>query len=170
MRLAQADSPGAALRTEGQGEPTPSRLRPLSALHPRRHRSPLQTYKPLRRTARLLQSNKIRLHPRIRLQRLQRSLENRRRPRIGRPLDPVVHPLALPPRPDHTCITQISQVPRDLRLTLPQNLYKVTDANLSSIHQVKQPKPSRISQRRKQPSHIDRRICRRPFHASKYTP
>jgi hypothetical protein len=70
--------------------------------------------------------------------------------RVGWPLDAVVHPLALAPRRHNPRPPQVRQVPRDLRLPLLQYLHEVADTNLAPVHQVQQPQPRAVCQRRKQ--------------------
>lgn len=118
----------------------------------------------------LLQPGRIGPHLQIQPEPFQRRVQNRRRRCVHRPLDSVVHPLPLAPRPHNPGIPQIRQMPRDLRLALPQDLHKIADADLCSIHQMQQAQTSRVGQCRKQPGEVHRLIQGISIHPFKYTP
>ena len=73
-------------------------------------------------------------------------MENRRCVGILWPVDAVVHPLAFPARTDNSCVSQIREVPGDLRLPLLQNLDEIADTDLLAIHEIKQPETGWVGQ------------------------
>jgi len=64
-----------------------------------------------------------------------------------------VHPLALAAGSDDPGVSQVSQVPRDLRLRLVENFHKIADANLLISHKVQEPEPGAVSKRLKEAFH-----------------
>ena len=64
--------------------------------------------------------------------------------------DAVVHPLAFAPSLNNPRASEVSEVPRYLRLWSSQDLHKVADADLLVAHEVEKPKASAVSQRLKE--------------------
>ena len=67
-----------------------------------------------------------------------------------------MHPLALAARGDDACVAQVSEVARDFRLALVENLDKITDADLAADHQVQQAQSGGVGQRREEAGQADR--------------
>lgn len=103
-----------------------------------------------RSAARSAESRQISLQVFLFPERRQRFPQNLRSARVRGDNDPVVHPFALAPRSYHTRPTEISEVPRDLRLALPENFDEIADADLATVHQIQQTKPRAIRKRREQ--------------------
>src|SRR5579875_2014320 len=61
-----------------------------------------------------------------------------------------MHPLALAASGNNAGPAQISEMPRNLGLTLPENRYKITDAHFPAVHQMQQPEPGAVGERGKQ--------------------
>lgn len=100
--------------------------------------------KPLRRATRSRQPRPICRHKPLLLQNLECFAQHSRRPCVHRFYHPVMHPLPFTPGRNNPRSAQISQVPRNLWLCLAQDLHEIAYANLVSIHQVEQTKPSPI--------------------------
>ena len=119
-----------------------------------RHRRSVQSGYLLGQTARFVEACQVGLHRLIFSEHSQRFPQNFCSACIHGYHDLVVHPLPLTPCGDHFGTSQIGQVARNLRLTLAENLDKITNAHLPAIHQVQQPEPSAIGQRSEQESQI----------------
>ena len=55
-------------------------------------------------------------------------------------------------------------MPRNLRLTLPQNLHQVADTHFLAVHQIQEPEPGAIGERGKQEGQVI--VLRRVTHIS----
>lgn len=115
-----------------------------------RQRCSVQRCQFLRRTACFVQSAEIRLHCSIFPEDCERFFQELRCTGIQGNHNPVVHPFPFTPSGNDACTTQISEMPGNLGLALPENLDEVADADLSAIHEVQQPKPGAVRQRSKQ--------------------
>ena len=113
-----------------------------------RHRRTLKRSGLRRYTASLAEPRKIRLHRFLFPDNGDRLAKDPGCTVMGRHYDPVVHPFALAPRRHHARPPQIRKMPGDLRLALSQDLNEVADADLPSVHQVQQPQPGAIGERR----------------------
>ncbi len=89
-----------------------------------------------------------------------RLLEDVRCSGVRRHYDSIVHPLALAPRCNNTCVAQVCEVARYLGLGRIENLNEVTDADFAIAHQVEQTKPCRISERLKEAHQVELSFCR----------
>ena len=74
--------------------------------------------------------------------------------------DTVVHPLAFAPRGDDARFAQIGQMARYFGLGLIQNLYKVTDADLSISHEIQEPQTCIVAEGLKEAFHAERFLFR----------
>ncbi len=96
------------------------------------------------------------LHGLLVFQPAKRLPEDLGSPDVRRHDDPVVHPLALPPRRHNPGAAEVRKMPGDLRLGAAQDLDEVADTDLLVAHEVQQPEPGVVSQRLKEPLHVVR--------------
>jgi len=68
--------------------------------------------------------------------------------------DAIVHPLAFAPSRHDSRISQISEMPGNLRLRATKDLHEVTDADLLFPHEVQEPKACVVPERLKEYLHV----------------
>ena len=71
-----------------------------------------------------------------------------------RGVDPVVHPLAVPPGEHQAAAAKVSQMAGDLGLALRENFDEVADADLTAMHQVQQAQAGSVGKRGKHGDHV----------------
>jgi hypothetical protein len=96
------------------------------------------------RTAYLLESGAITSHRRVVLQSGPHFTKDVGRTGIRWLNQSIVNPLAFATRGNHPRTTQVSKVPRDLRLINLQHLNEETNANFVVSHEINQPQASVI--------------------------
>ena len=69
--------------------------------------------------------------------------------------DAIVHPFAFTASGDDASSAQVGQMPRDLRLTLLENLDEEADADFAPMHEVEQPQPGRVGEGGKELWQVD---------------
>lgn len=96
----------------------------------------------------------VRLHPPVFSDHGQRLAKDLGSAATGGHDNPIVDPLSFASRGNNAGTSQVCQVTRNFGLALPENLDKVANAHLSSIHQVQQPEPGAIRERSEEKSQI----------------
>ena len=127
-----------------------------------------ERYEPLGSAAGAVQLRAISLHLSVGAKRIERCVKNRSHCGVSRPLNAIVHPLALAPRAHDSRPAQIRQMPRYLGLDLTQDLHKVAHANFAPVHQIQEAQPCAVRKCGKEERDVDR--FRISSHLVEYTP
>jgi hypothetical protein len=107
--------------------------------------SPFERHEPLRLAACLAEAREIRLHGAIRPKPGKHGGEDWGHARVEA-ADPVVHPLAFPPRTHDARFLEVGEMARDFGLALPEDFHEIAYADFATVHEVEKAQASGVGE------------------------